>query len=121
NAVRTPNCLRTPGDISTSTRGRPDWKPTDSSIPARRKRKPMSKAMKNEKTEEKVLAKLREICLALPEAHEVKTWGHPTFKAGAKTFAVLERYNGHLCICFKTTLPLQQLLIEDADRYFKTP
>ena len=81
----------------------------------------MSKAMKNEKTEEKVLAKLREICLALPEAHEVKTWGHPTFKAGTKAFAVLERYNGHLCICFKTTLPLQQLLIEDADRYFKTP
>jgi predicted DNA-binding protein (MmcQ/YjbR family) len=66
------------------------------------------------------LAKLREICLALPQAREVKTWGHPTFKAGTRTFAVLEHYNGHLCICFKATLPLQQLLIEDA-RYFKTP
>jgi predicted DNA-binding protein (MmcQ/YjbR family) len=66
------------------------------------------------------LAKLREICLALPGAQEVKTWGHPTFKAGTKTFAVLEPYNGHLCICFKATLSLQQLLIEDA-RFFKTP
>src|SRR6516225_4521296 len=80
----------------------------------------MSKPAKNEKAEEKVLAKLREICSALLEVQEVKTWGHPTFKAGTKTFAVLERYNGHLCICFKATLPLQQLLIEDP-RFFKTP
>jgi predicted DNA-binding protein (MmcQ/YjbR family) len=58
--------------------------------------------------------------LALPEVQEVKTWGHPTFKAGKKTFAVLERYNGHLCICFKATLPLQHLLIEDP-RFFVTP
>lgn len=80
----------------------------------------MSKPARSEKTEEKVLAKLREICLALPEVQEVKTWGHPTFKAGTKAFAVLEPCNGHLCICFKATLPLQQLLVEDP-RYFKTP
>ena len=80
----------------------------------------MPKAAKNEKAEEKVLAKLREICLALPEVQEVKSWGHPTFKARAKTFAVLETYKGQLCICFKTTLSLQQLLIEDP-RYFATP
>lgn len=76
--------------------------------------------MPDARKEEQVLEKLRAICLALPEAHETKTWGHPTFKAGAKTFAVLEWYNGHLCICFKATLPLQQLLIEDP-RYFNTP
>jgi predicted DNA-binding protein (MmcQ/YjbR family) len=58
--------------------------------------------------------------LDFPEAHEVKTWGHPTFKAGTKTFAVLETYKGHLCICFKATLALQQLLVEEP-RYFKTP
>jgi len=63
---------------------------------------------------------LREICLALPEVQEVKSWGHPTFKGRGKTFAVLEPYNGHLCICFKATLPLQALLIEDP-RFFKTP
>ncbi len=34
---------------------------------------------------------------------------------------MLERYNGHLCICFKTTPQLQQLLVEDAEHYFVTP
>jgi predicted DNA-binding protein (MmcQ/YjbR family) len=58
--------------------------------------------------------------LALPGVQEVKSWGHPTFKAGTKTFAVLETYKANLCICFKATLALQQLLIEDP-RYFKTP
>jgi predicted DNA-binding protein (MmcQ/YjbR family) len=76
--------------------------------------------MRSANSEEKVLEKLREICLALPEVQEVKSWGHPTFKAGTKTFVVLETYNNHLCICFKATLPLQQLLVEDP-RFFKTP
>src|SRR5438093_8778773 len=80
----------------------------------------MSKSAREEKREDKILTKLREICFALPEVREVKTWGHPTFQAGKKTFAVLEWYKNHLCICFKTTLPLQQLLIEDP-RFFKTP
>ena len=80
----------------------------------------MPNPTKDRKKEEKVLARLREICLGLPQAHEVKTWGHPTFKTGTKAFAVLEWYKGHLCICFKATLPLQSLLIEDP-RYFKTP
>jgi len=33
---------------------------------------------------------------------------------------VLDAYNGHLCICLKVTLALQQLLLEDS-RFFKTP
>ena len=81
----------------------------------------MSKAAISEKTEEKVFAKLREICFALPEAQETRSCGHPTFKAGKKTFAVLERFNGHLCIVFMVTPALQQLLIEDTGRYFITP
>src|SRR5579884_1620137 len=41
--------------------------------------------------EQKILFKLREICLALPGASETVTFGHPTFQAGKmKTFAVLE-------------------------------
>jgi predicted DNA-binding protein (MmcQ/YjbR family) len=31
-----------------------------------------------------LLADLREVCLALPEATEVESWGRPTFRAGAK-------------------------------------
>jgi hypothetical protein len=34
----------------------------------------------------KVLARLREICLALPEAEEIETWGHPTFRVRKKIF-----------------------------------
>ena len=80
----------------------------------------MSKVTKAQKNEDKVLAKLREICLALAGVQEVKTWGHPTFQAGKKSFAVLDDYNGHLCICLKMTLALQHLLLEDP-RFFKTP
>ncbi|HST66182.1 MAG TPA: MmcQ/YjbR family DNA-binding protein [Mycobacteriales bacterium] len=31
-----------------------------------------------------VLAEVRTVCLALPEAAEVEAWGRPTFRAGAK-------------------------------------
>ena len=34
----------------------------------------------------KVLARLRRICLALPEAEEIETWGHPTFRVRKKIF-----------------------------------
>ena len=35
-----------------------------------------------------LLAKVRPICLALPESREVEAWGRPTFRAGKKIFAV---------------------------------
>lgn len=34
----------------------------------------------------KTLARLRRICLALPEAEEIETWGHPTFRVRNKIF-----------------------------------
>ena len=34
----------------------------------------------------KALARLRKICLALPEAEEIETWGHPTFRVRKKIF-----------------------------------
>jgi predicted DNA-binding protein (MmcQ/YjbR family) len=80
----------------------------------------MLKSATDEKKEAKILMKLRDICRALPEASETTSWGHPTFKVRTKTFAVLEWFKGNLCICFKATLPLQQLLIEDR-RFFQTP
>ena len=40
------------------------------------------------------LARLREVCLALPEAVEIEAWGRPTFRAGkGKMFAIYE--GGH--------------------------
>ena len=37
------------------------------------------------------LARLREVCLALPEAVEIEAWGRPTWRAGkGKMFAIFE-------------------------------
>ena len=71
--------------------------------------------------EQKILSKLREICLALPGASETVTFGHPTFQAGKmKTFAVLERYKGELSISFKVGKAMQSVFLDDP-RFFKTP
>jgi len=34
----------------------------------------------------RALGRLRRICLALPEAVEIETWGHPTFRVRNKIF-----------------------------------
>jgi predicted DNA-binding protein (MmcQ/YjbR family) len=72
---------------------------------------------------EKVLARLRRICLSLPEAYETTSFGHPTFRAGSSgkgTFAVFENYRGEDTICFKATLADQALLVLDP-RFFVAP
>src|SRR5262249_6848761 len=38
-------------------------------------------------TSAKALEQLRRLCFDLPEAAKVEAWGHPTFRAGKKTFA----------------------------------
>ena len=67
-----------------------------------------------------LLMKLREICLALPEAVETVKWGHPTFEAGQKIFAVLEHYYGRPCIAFRTWTEEQKKLCRD-ERFFRAP
>lgn len=71
-------------------------------------------------SEKQILKRLRKICLALPEARETKTFGHPTFQAGKKTFAVLEEYGGDLTICFKATRAEQRRLCRHS-RFFVAP
>ncbi len=41
------------------------------------------------------LDRLRTICLALPEAHEVEAWGEPTFRIKNKLFAMRASPNNH--------------------------
>ena len=41
------------------------------------------------------LARLRKVCLALPEAHEVEAWGEPTFRVRNKLFAMYAASNNH--------------------------
>ena len=73
-----------------------------------------------ETAQEKILKRLREICLAMPAAEEVRTWDHPTFRVAKKTFAVLEEYKGVLSIAFKVGRRDQDLFLKDP-RFYKTP
>ena len=71
--------------------------------------------------EQKILPKLREICLALPGVSQTVTFGHPTFQAGKmKAFVVLERSKGELSVSFKVGKAMQSILLGDS-RFFKTP
>ena len=62
---------------------------------------------------QRVLNRLRRISLALPEAEETTSFGHPTWKVKNKTFVVLEEYKGELAIVFKATMADQALLTMD--------
>jgi predicted DNA-binding protein (MmcQ/YjbR family) len=41
------------------------------------------------------IMRLRKLCLALPEAHEVEAWGEPTFRVRNKIFAMYASANNH--------------------------
>ena len=41
------------------------------------------------------LDRLRALCLALPEAHEVEAWGEPTFRVRGKLFAMYAAAGNH--------------------------
>jgi len=66
------------------------------------------------------LKKLRDICLGLPETAETVKWGHPTFEAGKKIFAVLDHYYGRPCIAFRSSKKDQIKLLRD-QRFFPAP
>ena len=62
-------------------------------------------------TRDELLRRLRDICLPLPECKEMLKWGNPTFLAGKKTFAVLDRYQDRWCIAFVASTEEQRALI----------
>jgi len=71
--------------------------------------------------------RLRQLCLALPEAHEVEAWGEPTFRVKNKIFAMYAASETHHgagrpSVWVKSTHLIQDMLVhEDADRYFAPP
>jgi predicted DNA-binding protein (MmcQ/YjbR family) len=67
-----------------------------------------------------LLMRLRQICLSLPEAQETVKWGHPTFEAGKKIFAVLDFYHGQPSIAFRAPIHEQKKLQRDK-RFFPAP
>ncbi|MEP6834014.1 MAG: MmcQ/YjbR family DNA-binding protein [Gemmatimonas sp.] len=71
------------------------------------------------------LARLRKLCLSLPEATEVEAWGEPTFRVRNKLFAMFASKDNHHgggrnSVWIKAT-PSNQALMIDAhpDRFFK--
>ena len=73
------------------------------------------------------LARLRKVCLALPEAHEVEAWGEPTFRVKNKIFAMYASANTHhgggRHAVWCKAAPVNQRLMVDAepDRFFVPP
>jgi len=72
-----------------------------------------------------LLARLRKLCLALPDSTEVVSWGAPTFRAKGRVFAMYAAANSHHgdgresvwlnCDAFS-----QQFMIQnEPKRYFK--
>ncbi|HVF39548.1 MAG TPA: MmcQ/YjbR family DNA-binding protein [Gemmatimonadaceae bacterium] len=73
------------------------------------------------------LIKLRKICLALPEAHEVEAWGEPTFRVSNKLFAMYAAQGNHhgsgrAGVWCNSTQTNQDLLIRsDPQKFFSPP
>ena len=73
------------------------------------------------------LEKLRSVCLALPEAHEVEAWGSPTFRLRNKLFAMYASADDHHGggrpgVWVKSTPVNQDLLLrQDPERFFSPP
>ena len=71
--------------------------------------------------------RLRTVCLALPEAHEVEAWNEPTFRVKNKIFAMFAASENHHgagrpSVWVKSTHLIQDMLIhDDPDRYFAPP
>ena len=75
---------------------------------------------------ERILARLRKICLALPDANEKPSHGEPTWFAGkGKVFAMLDDHHHgapHLSVWLPQPLGEQEALIEaDPARFFRPP
>jgi hypothetical protein len=73
------------------------------------------------------LTRLRKLCLALPEAHEVEAWGEPTFRVKNKLFAMYAAENNHHGagrpgVWIKSAHITQDMLVRaQPERYFAPP
>ena len=73
------------------------------------------------------LTRLRKLCLALPEAHEVEAWGEPTFRVRNKMFAMYANASNHHgqgrhAVWVKAAKPDQARMVAAApDSFFVPP
>ena len=69
---------------------------------------------------DRVLQRVRRLCLSLPETREVASWGHPNFRAGKRTFATFEWIEERPSIAFRLNATDVDLLLHRS-RFFVTP
>ena len=73
------------------------------------------------------LDRLRMVCLAFPEAHEVEAWGEPTFRVRGKIFAMYASANNHHGAgrpgvwCKSIAVTQDALVRAEPDRFFVPP
>jgi hypothetical protein len=72
------------------------------------------------------ITRLRKLCLALPEAHEVEAWGEPTFRVRNKMFAMYadaanHHGNGRPAVWLKAALGDQAAMVGAAPKCFFVP
>ncbi len=69
------------------------------------------------------LERVRGVCLAYPEAHEVEQFGHPWFKAGKRPFCIvgLDRDAGTATASFSVGKEDQEALCAMDPRFHPTP
>jgi hypothetical protein len=73
-----------------------------------------------------VIKRLREVCLALPEAFEKEAWGECTFRVtGGSMFAMTDNNHhnsGHVAVWVKAPPMVQEILVKsDRGRFFVPP
>jgi predicted DNA-binding protein (MmcQ/YjbR family) len=77
--------------------------------------------MRNELDDE-ALGRLRQICLAFPEASEQGGVGDPTFKVRGKIFAMRHRMDGRMSLWCKAPPGAQDVLVRaEPGRHFVPP
>jgi len=72
------------------------------------------------------LTRLRKLCLALPQAHEVEAWGAPTFRVKNKLFAMYAAAGNHHtegreAVWIKAAPGNQAIMVGVAPRKFFVP
>jgi hypothetical protein len=89
------------------------------------RRKPASRAPARSAKGDAPAARLRKICLALPDATEKVAWGEPTWRVGGKLFAQMDTHHhgaDHVAVWLPMPLGAQEALVEaNAEQFFVPP
>jgi hypothetical protein len=72
---------------------------------------------------ERIIERLRKLCLALPEATEKEAWAEPTWRVKGKMFAQMDDHHHggeHCSVWLPSTIEAQEALIAaDPERFFR--